>query len=64
MKNEKELLLRILDVREKMQFAQDCNEVGTSIQLLGALLQEYETLLRLRCEELFDGEPVQVKKGA
>jgi hypothetical protein len=56
---EIEVLLRIEAVRQKIQYALDTKQTDLSIQLVGALMQEYETLYRVRREivlENFKGE--------
>jgi hypothetical protein len=47
---EIEVLLRIEAVRQKIQYALDTKQTDLSIQLVGALMQDYETLYRVRRE--------------
>lgn len=51
---ELELLIRIEETRQKMQFAQEQELWDIELTLLGALLQDYETLYRLRRDELVE----------
>lgn len=60
MKQKYELVLLISDTREKMQFAEDQDDVELSTNLLFALQQQYESLWRLIYEEL--EEALRVRK--
>ncbi len=52
--NETELLLLIEDTRQKLQWAQDEDEVEISTNLLFGLMQMYESLYQLRYEIIFN----------
>lgn len=60
---ELELLIRIEETRQKMQFAQEQGLWDIELSILGALMQDYETLYRLRRDELIE-KLERVKAGA
>jgi hypothetical protein len=54
--DRKEILLLISKTREQIQYAQDAGDWITEMRLMGALLQQYETLFRELYNETFQSK--------